>query len=240
MSGSEKYVAVRCKDEKDVLFQIYLRAGMGNQIQSSLKTRGSDVLHSLFFIDMNLNVKVESKQSTFWDTDLESLSDEQSVSPLDPFKKSTNKTAFPDDSNSGVKKYNTTMTVNPLHLAILAKQSIAVKYLMEHIFLSEQACKQQFFDTLVQKKVLAAKVTLEFGTLDPKLLSDYDRSLDGMNALHLACQYHPEAVEIIFDIIYKYKVQRTNIEKIVQDRVYNCGYTPLHIAAKKSLVNAAR
>ena len=157
---------------------------------------------------------------------------------LEPIVESnTERKGLIDDDADGIK-YNTTMTVNALHLAILAKQTTAVELIMNYLAAIED--EQQFSNTL--DSVIGAKLVLDFHNLDPKLFSTYDRTLHGMNAFHLSCQYHPEAIDIMFDKIsrHKHEVTRSSVMKLVQANDNLLKYTPLHIASKKSLINATR
>ena len=215
---------------------------MENHIDTFLKTRDRNILHSKFYIDMKLNVASAKKLETdnvavatnSSNPDIANALLEEGELGLESFTGSN----VDLTGNRVSPKRNTTMAVNALQLAILAKQSVAVKCIMNHIFLNEIWDEKQFSETLYA--VLGAHVLLDFHGLDPDLFSNYDRYLDRMNALHLSCQYHPEAIEIMFDTIHKHNVIRTNLLSLVNAKTNVMAYAPLHIAAKKSLTNVAR
>ena len=52
--SDNKFVAVRMQHDKSELFQMYLRAGMKEDIDIALGTPELDFLHSKIFIDLNL------------------------------------------------------------------------------------------------------------------------------------------------------------------------------------------
>ena len=243
--SSNKFIHVRCEDERNQLFQIFLRAGMENHIATFLKNRGADILHSKFYIDMKLNVaparkaeQVVAALSRNPTLNNDAMVEEGGMG-LEPLIGANNRLMTNEAMNTisnKANKHNTTMAVNALQLAMLAKQPKSVKCLMNHIFSSKN--EQQYSETL--NAVLGAQVVLDFCGFEAEQFSKYDLCLDKMNSLHISCQYHPEAIEIIFDAIYKHKTALTNLPKLVNDKSNIMAYAPLHIAAKKSFLNVAR
>ena len=77
-------------------------------------------------------------------------------------------------------------------------------------------------------------------TLDENKFNPYDRIFHGMTALHLACQFYPEAVELIFKAMYKNEIPPDDISKLTLLNGNCLQYTPLHIASKLSLLEPAR
>ena len=228
-------VGIRCQDDKNERLQILLRAGCDRII----RTGDWDFLHSKFFIDMWLSTKSTKKINS-------------SARNIGNSNDSHGNDAFEDEDNKfgGIAltkiviadpkpdKPNTTITVNALQLAILAKQSGVIESLMDHIFSKTNGHGNKSFNSIYE--FLAEKVVLDFHGLDKDQFSQYDQSLNKMNALHLSCQYHPEAIKIQFDAIYKHKAVLSSLSCIVNDKENILGYAPLHIAAKKSFIDAAR
>ena len=120
-------VEIRCEEDKNERLQIFLRAGYSKIIANG----DWDIFHSKFFVDMCLNTKSTENINV----NAKSICDANDSHDID---------ALPEDglikmtkvehSDTNVNKLNTTMTVNSLHLAILAKQSSVIESLMDQIF----------------------------------------------------------------------------------------------------------
>ena len=148
----------------------------------------------------------------------------------------------PDPTRTLVPFCNQTMTINALHLAILSKQSGAVKCIMNHTLFNENKDKENAVSTLIE--LLSNEVEIDYHT---DTFTKHEQALDGMNALHLCCQYHPDALHVIFEAITDYEKKCSNDQNVCmplkaildrKNRVMNT--TPLHIAVKRSLVDAVR
>ena len=222
-------VEIRCEEDRNERLQIFLRAGYSK----ILATGDCEVFRSKFFIDMYLNTKSTENINV--------------TSICDP-NDGHNNDALPEEglitmrkvehSDPNVNKLNTTMTVNSLQLAILAKQSSVIEYLMDQLFSNSMWKRNKSLNSAYE--FLSEKVVLNFNGLQEEQFSPYDRSLNKMNALHLSCRYHSEGIKIIFDAIYKHKAALSCLSNIVNDKENILGYAPLHIAAKKSFVDVAR
>ena len=125
---------------------------------------------------------------------------------------------------------NTYLEVNVLHLSIIAQQTASIQWIMDNISIDSA----RFCESL--KMMLNDRIFLE----NAKLFGTNDQSLHGMNALHLSSQYFSEAMKIIFETIYKYGFLHANLLNIVQDNENSLKLTPLHIAARKSSLKAAK
>ena len=228
-------VGIRCEDNKNDRLQLFLRAGCNKIVKCAINNGDwDDVFRSKFFIDMRLNTKTIRYTNTHEKCIANSDDAHTTCGILEEGFGMTRR----KQSDIASNKPNATMTVNALQLAILSKQSSAIESLMNHL-LFNQAGRENKSAKYVHE-FLTAKVVLDFNGLDESLFSTYDRSLNQMNALHLACQYHPEAIKIIFDEIYKQTKSIAGISSIINDKQNILGYAPLHIAAKKSSVEAAR
>ena len=119
----------------------------------------------------------------------------------------------PDPSRTFVPFCNQTMTVNALHLAILSKQSGAVKCIMNHTLFNENKDKENAVSTLIE--LLSNEVEIDYHT---DKFTKHEQALDGMNALHLCCQYHPDALHVIFEAITDYEKKCSNDQRFIQKR----------------------
>ena len=226
-------VEIKCEEDKNELFQRALRAGHNIII----RTEDWYIFTSKFFIDMCLT----TKSSYNINTNVNRVSNANNVSDNNAFLEEGS-TGMTNIENSGTKenKFNTRMTVNALHLAIFAKQSGVIKSLIDHVFSSAIGNE----DTSFVFKFLGEKVVLDFNGLNEDQFSNYDRSLNKMNALHLSCRYHPDAIKILFDAIKqsneKHNAEQPCLSSIVNHKENILGKAPLHITAKKSFIDATR
>ena len=138
--------------------------------------------------------------------------------------------------------FNQTMSLTALHLAILSKQSGAVKCILNYILFNEDKDKRNVVETLAE--VLSNEVEIDYHT---DIFSKHEQALDGMNAFHLSCQYHPDALNVIFEAITDYEKKNSNdqdicvaLKSILQRKNRVMNTTPLHVAVKRSLVDAVR
>ena len=273
------------KEDEAMLFQMYLRAGMEDDINDSLKALG---LGNKFNFDLNLQSirnedrapnqiclpKKRSSRRSRRRKDIKTKENEdieqglnksfESIKKIqDPLKLPTKLSDYIvkdilskiiRDSVSAAEEAkcnqimtdmsycNQTMTVNTLHLAILSKQSGAVKCIMNHIFSNEDKDEKTILHNL--DTILSEEVDIDYHT---DKFTKHEQALHGMNVLHLSCQYHPDALHVIFEAITDYEKKCSNdqhignaLKSILQrtNRVMNT--TPLHIAVKRCLVDAVR
>ena len=148
----------------------------------------------------------------------------------------------PDPAMTVIPVYNQTMTLNALHLAILSKQSGSVKCIMNHTLSNENKDNPNVVNTLI--RLLSNEVEIDYKT---DKFTKHEQALDGMNALHLCCQYHPDALNVIFEAITDYEKKCSNdqtigmaLKTILEHKNRVMDTTPLHIAVKRSLVDAVR
>jgi hypothetical protein len=269
------------KADEIMLFQMYLRAGMEEYINGSLKTLG---LNHKFNFDLNLQSlrnedrapnqiylprkRISKKKKTIETIENEDVekglnkSFESIEKVQDPLKLQTklsesivndilseiirNSVSVAEAAKASTMTIlpycNQTMTVNTLQLAILSKQSGAVKSIMNHIFSNKDKDEQSILDTL--DVILSEEVDIDYHT---NKFTKHEQALQGMNVLHLACQYHPEALHIIFEAITDYEKKGSNdqhicisLKSILQRKNRVMNTTPLHIAVKRCLVDAVR
>ena len=274
------------REDEAMLFQMYLRAGMEDDIKDSLKALG---LGNKFNFDLNLQSlrnedrapnqiylprKRTSRRRSRRKKDIKTRETEDVEKGLNKSFESIKKLEDPLKLQKTLSDYivndilseiicnsvsaaeeakcnqimtdisycNQTMTVNPLHLAILSKQSGAVKCIMNHIFSNEDKDEKTIINTL--EEILSEEVEIDYHT---DKFTKHEQALHGMNVLHLSCQYHPDALHVIFEAITDYEKKCSNdqhicnaLKSILQrtNRVMNT--TPLHIAVKRCLVDAVR
>ena len=232
-----KFIKLACENGDQQDFQNFIRKGLKHEINEFLKGQNLSVLKSKFFIDMRLNERQHDK-----DVQREDLRASGRK------YKSLENGAIEMDETDGFEEmvskrtesegFNTRMTVNALHLAIFSRQFESVKCLLDHIFEGERENGQDYTDAI--NEVVGDKVALQHYVFQASDFSYYDRCMNGMNALHLSCHYYPQAVELIFDTVFKNLNACPNMRDIVNEKNNILQFSPLHIAAKNSLVTAAR
>ena len=127
------------------------------------------------------------------------------------------------------------IALSPLQVAIVSRQAEIIKVLLGFVTKIEEA--EECIQALEQ--LLGRKVTIIF-TAESSTYDKDDRSLDGMNAFHLAAKYYPDALEIIFDILRQDNATYTKILDLLQATDNHLQQTPLHVALRNSSHEAAR
>ena len=184
----------------------------------------------------NLMINIETEEE---DIGSKSISKMQRADTL-PARDTVNEIT---DYNS----YNATLTVNTLQLAIISRQKSSVEKVLEKMSYVPANPGPQIGNSLLDiltDKVILQKYKTENSyipqTLDENKFNPYDRIFHGMTALHLACQFYPEAVELIFEAMYKKEVPPDDISRLTLHNINCLQYTPLHLASKLSLLEPAR
>ena len=259
--GTKRCVSITCANEgkEYVDLAVFLRAGMRSQLNKLVEKKTMDIPNVKFRVNMHLRVahssldndveknistitEITDNKNNFDENEIElgllegqktwpsgSKTEESKVEEGVLLLRANTEPKEPGQMKKEPRPYNTYMDVNPLHLSIIAKQTASIHWIMENISKDEKRFSQNINRILEDKIVLANRQ--KFGRKD--------QSLDGMNALHLSSQYCPEAMEIIFETIYKYDFLPSNLLKIVQDNKTFLKLTPLHIAARQSSLKAA-
>jgi len=220
-------IANRCQNKNNELLQMFLRSGAADRIEKFLEEEGVDILKSKFFIHTNLR-EIKRASSTYPQN---SIQDE-----------------IWDVSSNVVTKHNAKIHLNAFHLAIIAQQGRAVECILKCI-LRDKSKKEYRKDILLN--ILSSKIELEHVSnvsSDINQFTNDDLCLNGMNAFHLSCQCFPKAIEILSEMLCEHEGKypspvletfTTQLMDVVEGK-NSSGYTPLHIAAKKSSVEAAR
>ena len=119
--------------------------------------------------------------------------------------------------------YNATLTVNTLHLAIISRQKASVEKVLKKISDLPTTPSPEGGNSLLDilyDEVILQKYKTENSDIRQKLdenkFNVHDRLLHGMTALHLACQFYPESVELIFNAIYKTNI---SLDEVVRNHV---------------------
>ena len=133
---------------------------------------------------------------------------------------------------------NTTLTVNALQLAILSQQSESIRLILENIF--SDSDEQEVLDSL--KKVLGEKVCVRAVNASQNSVVS---SMKGMNTLHLGCQYYRNSITLIHTSIenWVHKIKehdifrqlRKELQSLLLEKTDSMQDTPIHIAVKNSL-----
>ena len=148
------------------------------------------------------------------------------------------------DTDGDETTTNAKISVTPLHLAIISKQTNVIQGIIEGIVsksceyideADEDDRKLKVSNALQEE--LQRSVELQFydsqDTYDKE-----DRSINGMNAIHLACKYHPKAIQIMFDILKKEDVGIDKLTRAMNNEDQK--QTPLHIASRSTTAVATR
>ena len=125
------------------------------------------------------------------------------------------------------------LLLTPFHCAIISRRVEIVQLFLEKI-LEIRHEKPELL-----RQVLEYRVKVDYNNHPMNLFDKDDRSLDGMNAIHLAARFdHFSMIEIIRAI--KLHMSAENIFELVHQRTNHLLITPLHIAVNRSLTYSSR
>ena len=116
--------------------------------------------------------------------------------------------------------------MTPFHLAIISQQSAVVQVMLEQ-------------SKSLLKSTLGTKTKVVFATADPLDYSKEDRTMDGINAFHLAGRFHAHSLALILRFLRDIKLL-DEVKDLLEAKDPHMGKTPLHMAVKSpSHVHAA-
>ena len=132
------------------------------------------------------------------------------------------------------KLYETVkLSFTNFHLAIISKRSECIKLFLQKILQTKQEKPEILF------QILDKKVKINYGNLPQNLFDKDDRSLNGLNAIHLSARIdHMSLIEIM-------KVMNAHLSdeltlRLVNQHTSHLALTPLHLAVQRSLSISTR
>ena len=136
--------------------------------------------------------------------------------------------ALNDTEDSFEDSGGSTLILQPLQLAIVAQQGDIIKAILRHIIAQNDA------DAIISllTEYLGHRARIDFPTEDTERYDKDDRSLDGMNAFHLAAKYFPLGLEVIFKTLNDEHATYSQILELLLERDDHLKQTPLHVALK--------
>ena len=131
------------------------------------------------------------------------------------------------------KQYETVeLNFTPFHLAIMSRRAECVRLFLEKIV----DLKEEKPELLYQ--VLEKEVEIDYGCLPQNLFDKDDRSLDGMNAIHLAARFDSLSMVEISEILKDHMSDKLT-SKLVNQQTNHLALTPLHLAVQRSQSTAS-
>lgn len=118
------------------------------------------------------------------------------------------------------------MYLTPFHLAIISQQDNVVSTMLDFVINSEYPAESL-------KKLLSVKTSLKFANGDPDSYFKDDRTLDGINAFHLAGRFHCQSLVAIVKVLRDQDLIDSVLD-LIQVKDPHMGKTPLHMATKNS------
>ena len=202
-----------------------IRFGNEDDVYKFMKQHSPDVLLSCKFsfslnMDVNPKAKPDKKNSD---------STNSAVGAYELTNISENRT-----EDGTMRQVDATMTVMPLHLAIIAKHDRIVQMMLKTIW----DTSKKRIETL--GNVLNGKTSIDF----TKYESQYEKdglSHDGMNCFHLCAKYCAPAMKEIFTFLNAHHLlDRPSIKMAIDAKTNHVNQTPLHVAAQCSTPGMAR
>jgi hypothetical protein len=132
------------------------------------------------------------------------------------------------------RQYETVeLSFTHFHLAIISRRSECIKLFLEKILEMKQAKPEILF------QILEKKVEINYGNLPQNLFDKDDRSLNGMNAIHLSARFdHMSLIEIMKVVSAQLSDELTL--RLVNQHTSHLALTPLHLAVQRSLTISTR
>ena len=124
------------------------------------------------------------------------------------------------------------LIVTPIHIAIIAKQDAAVKWILGFVVSKCNNHVSAGNEENEVQKILAQKTEVKFQS-DAEMYSYNDRILDGVNVFHLATRFSPQSLHQIFKILKQERcVAEADLISLLDEKDPHLGKTPLHISAR--------
>ena len=128
-------------------------------------------------------------------------------------------------------KNKITLTLTALHLAIITKQTDVATILIEHIEDLEDVEGERYN---ILRAALTRKIIFKSTDIDIPVHKNYQCVLEGMSALHLACQFDSKAAKLLIGTFDQFKIPISEIIKLLMDQDNHLKQTPFHISLKNS------
>ena len=132
------------------------------------------------------------------------------------------------------RQYETVeLTFTHFHLAIISRRPECVKLFLQKILETKTDRPQILF------QILEKKVEINYGSLPRNLFDKDDRSLNGMNAIHLSARFdHMSLIEIMK--VVNIHISEELALRLVNQHTTHLALTPLHLAVQRSLTISTR
>ena len=137
--------------------------------------------------------------------------------------------ALVDDNSAIMDSISSTLCLRPFQLAVVLGHKEVIEVILRHIIASFDAegC------ILLLEEHLGHQARIIFP--DPENPYSYDkddRSIDGMNAFHLAAKFYPDGMDLIFQILNETNSTYTKILNLLDVKDRQLLRTPLHVALR--------
>ena len=137
--------------------------------------------------------------------------------------------ALVDDNSAIMDSISSTLCLRPFQLAVVLGHKEVIEVILRHIIASFDAegC------ILLLEEYLGHQARIIFP--DPENPYSYDkddRSIDGMNAFHLAAKFYPDGMDLIFQILNETNSTYTKILNLLDVKDRQLLRTPLHVALR--------
>ena len=134
-----------------------------------------------------------------------------------------------DNEDSNQYSNDSILCLRPLQLAIVAGQEGVIEAIIRHIIRTNDSDGIM----VLLETHLGHQASINFPeTCDPWTFDKDDRSLDGMNAFHLAAKYYPDGLKLIFELLNDNNATYSNILELLLRKDRHLQQTPLHVALK--------
>ena len=199
-----------------------------NSVENILLSKEEEQKLENFILDIRAN-KFESVQETLVEDDGLELLNRDFLLDLNLDEEVELDKALVDDNSAIMDSISSTLCLRPFQLAVVLGHKELIEVILGHIIASFDAegC------ILLLEEYLGHQARIIFA--DPENPYSYDkddRSIDGMNAFHLAAKFYPDGIDLIFRILNETNSTYTKILNLLHMKDRQLLRTPLHVALR--------
>ena len=205
-----------------------MRNVISNLVEKVLLSKEEDQRLENFILDVRANQYEEIKEHLLEENGLNMLN-QDFLLDLNLDEEVELDKAFVDNDNSFMDSISSTLCLRPFQLAIVLGHEKVIEVILLHIIRYNDA---EGCITLLTKH-LGHQARIIFPDPDnPYTFDKDDRSIDGMNAFHLAAKFYPDGIEIIFRILNDNYATYSEILSLLLEKDRHMQRTPLHVALR--------
>ena len=201
-----------------------------NFTENILLSKEEDQKLENFILDIRANEHVRVKEKLMEEGGLKLLSRDYLID-LNLDEEVELDKALVDHDNSLMDSISSMLCLRPLQLAIVLGHKDVINVIILHIIASFDA--ECLMNRLEEYLGHEARIIFP-DPENPYTFDKDDRSMDGMNAFHLAAKFYPDGIELIFKILNEKYCTYSNVLNLLLKKDRQLQRTPLHVALRNT------